>query len=94
MGKLLSGVEEWLRHHIHDRPQEQQRVLSLKLRGFYQYFALWHALAKLGTVRDEVRRLWRAALQRRSQRGRLIWEAWQQKPWFALPQPRILHRTV
>ena len=94
VGKFLGGVKEWLKHHIHDRPQEQQRMLSLKLQGLYQYFALWHTLAKLGTVRDEVRRLWRAALQRRSQRGRLTWEAWQQKPWFALPQPRILHRTV
>jgi hypothetical protein len=69
-------------------------VLTQKLRGFYQYFALWHTLPKLGMVRDEVRRLWRGALRRRSQRGRLKWEDWQRKPWFALPQPKLLHRTV
>ena len=92
--KFLAGVAEWLEKHLHARPVEQQRVLGQKMRGFYQYFALWHTLAKLGTVRDEVRRLWHAALRRRSQRARLTWAEWQQKPWFKLPQPRILHRTV
>lgn len=92
--KFLAGIAEWLGKHLHARPVEQQRILEQKLRGFYQYFALWHTLAKLGTVRDEVRRLWYVALRRRSQRARLTWAEWQQKPWFVLPQPKILHRTV
>ncbi len=92
--KFLSSVAMWLHKHLHNRPSEQHRMLVQKLRGFYQYFALWHTLAKLATVRDEVRRLWLAALRRRSQRGRLTWEAWRRKEWFALPQPKILHRTV
>lgn len=92
--KFLSGVSEWLEHHRHDRPADQQRMLAQKLRGFYQYFALYHTLYKLTTVRDEVRRLWLAALRRRSQRGRLTWEEWQRMPWFVLPQPQLLHRTV
>lgn len=92
--KFLSGVKMWLRSHLHDRPAEQQQVLAQKLRGFYQYFALWHTLAKLGSVYREVRRLWLWALRRRSQRGRLTWQAWERKAWFALPQPHLLHRTV
>lgn len=92
--KFLSGVKTWLQAHLHDRPTEQQQVLAQKLRGFYQYFALWHTLAKLGSVYREVRRLWLWALRRRSQRGRLTWQAWERKAWFALPQPRLLHRTV
>jgi group II intron reverse transcriptase/maturase len=92
--KFLGGVAEWLKHHLHDRPAEQQRVLAQKLRGFYQYFALYHTRPKLGTIRDEVRRLWHAALRRRSQRGRLTWEDWQRKPWFELPEPKLIHRTV
>ena len=91
---FLGGLAEWLKHHLHDRPADQQRVLAQKLRGFYQYFALWHTLPKLGTVRNEVRRLWRQALRRRSQRGRLTWEDWQRKPWFDLPRPKLLHCTV
>jgi RNA-directed DNA polymerase len=92
--KFLSGVAEWLEHHRHDRPTDQQRVLTQKLRGFYQYFALYHTLPKLGMVRDGVRQLWQAALRRRSQRGRMTWEEWQRKPWFDLPQPKLIHRTV
>ena len=94
VGKFLRGVKGWLRTHLHDRPAEQQRMLTQKLRGFYQYFALWHTLPKLGSVLREVRRHWFWALRRRGQRGKLTWEAWQRKPWYALPQPRLLHRTV
>lgn len=92
--KFLNGVGEWLRQHLHDRPSEQQRVLAQKLRGFYQYFALWHTTTKLRAIRDEVYRLWRNALRRRSQRSRLTWEEWRRKPWFDLPQPKLLHRAV
>ena len=92
--KFLSGIKEWLRAHLHDRPAEQQKVLAQKLRGFYQYFALWHTLPKLNAVYREVRRLWLWALRRRSQNGRLTWQAWQRKAWFTLPEPRLLHRTV
>jgi RNA-directed DNA polymerase len=93
--KFLGNVKQWLRTHRHDRPSEQQRVLSQKLRGYYQYFALWHTMPKLQMVAREVRRQWKATLQRRSQRGRrLTWEAWKRKAWFDLPQPRLLHRTV
>ena len=48
--KFLGGIKEWLRRHLHDNPPEQQRVLALKLRGFYQYFALWHTRLKLRAV--------------------------------------------
>ena len=94
VGKFLSGVKEWLRAHRHDRPAEQQRTLTQKLQGFYQYFALWHTVPKLGNVLREVRRLWLWALRGRGQRRRLTIEAWQRKPWYPLPQPRLLHRTV
>ena len=46
--KFLSGIKTWLQHHLHDRPAEQQRVLTQKLRDFYQYLALYHTLPKLG----------------------------------------------
>ncbi len=92
--KFLSAVDEWLHQHLHDRPSEQQRALAQKLRGFYQYFALWHTTTKLWAIRDQVYRLWLTALRRRSQRGRLTWTEWQRKPWFDLPQPKLLHRSV
>jgi RNA-directed DNA polymerase len=92
--KFLAGIKEWLRAHLHDRAAEQQKVLAQKLRGFHQYFALWHTLQKLHAVYREVRRLWLGALRRRSQCGRPTWQEWQRKSWFTLPEPRLLHRTV
>ena len=92
--KFLSGVKEWLGQHLHDRPSEQQRVLTQKLRGFYQYFALWHTTNKLRTVQIEVQRLWFAALRQRGQKNKLTWEEWRRKPWFALPEPTVIHRMV
>lgn len=92
--KFLQGIKDWLRQHLHDRPREVQRVLALKLRGFYQYFALWHTTTKLRAVWEQVKRLWFTALRRRGQRGQMTWEEWRRKPWADLPQPRVLHRAV
>ena len=92
--KFTAGTKEWLERNLHARPMEQARVLEQKLRGFYQYFALWHTTVKLGRVRAEVLRQWARALGRRSQRERRTQAAWAARPWFHLPRPTVLHRTV
>jgi len=92
--KFLASVKQWVRQHLHDRPTEQQRALAQKLRGFYQYFALWHTMPKLRGVQQEVYRQWTWALGRRSQRGRRAQAQWTAKPWFTLPEPKVLHARV
>lgn len=92
--KFMAETKQWLQRNLHLPPAEQRRVLAQKLRGFYQYFALWHTTTKLRTVQQEVYRLWARALGRRSQRGQQTRAAWAQRPWFDLPQPKILHPTV
>ncbi|BAS27397.1 RNA-directed DNA polymerase [Limnochorda pilosa] len=92
--KFLAEVKEWLRQHMHDRPQDQQGALARKLQGFYQYFSLWRTYRKLSVVRREVLRLWKRILERRSQRGARTWARWERHPWFTLPVPKLLHRTV
>lgn len=92
--KFLAGVKEWIRQHMHDRPQDQQAELTRKFQGFYQYFALWYTTRKLYVVMQEVRKLWKRVLERRSQRGTRTWALWTRHPWFTLPQPKLLHRTV
>jgi hypothetical protein len=92
--KFLANVKEWIHQHMHDRPQDQQATLTQKLRGFYQYFALWHTTRKLHGVMQEVLKLWRHALERRSQRGTRTWTRWKRHPWFTLPEPRLMHRSV
>jgi RNA-directed DNA polymerase len=92
--KFTTDVKGWLRGHMHDRPMEQQRVLAQKVRGFYQYFALWHTTRKLRAVRREILRLWARALGRRSQRGKRAQAEWTNRPWYTLPEPTVLHTQV
>jgi RNA-directed DNA polymerase len=93
--KFLTATKEWIRRH-RDRltPEEQQQALSRRLRGFYQYFALWHCVRKLTYVHREVLRAWRTQLRHRSQRSPQAWAYWRRQPWFCLPTPKLLHPTV
>ena len=92
--KFLAGTKEWLGQHMHDRPQDQQDALERKLRGFYQYFALWYTTRKLHGVQREMLKLWKHTLEQRSQRGERTWARWTRYPWFHLPEPTVLHRAV
>lgn len=87
--RFLASVKEWLRRHLHRSPWLHQRVLSAKLRGFFQYFKLRHCRRSLEAVRRLLFRYWARALRRRSQRGRRLWWyiLWR-KPWFDLPRVR------
>ncbi len=69
--KFLAKSKEWLRQRRHGMEEDQQKQLTLMLRGFYQYFGLHHCSPKLRDVRLEVVRQWVHILRRRSQRHRL-----------------------
>ena len=94
VAKFLAEVKEWLRKHWHDRPQDQQRALAQKLLGLYQYFALWFATPKLRMVHHEVLKYWFWKLRRQSQTADHTWTKWERRPWFRLPEPKLLHRGV
>lgn len=92
--KFLDRTQQWLRDHLHWRRRDQQRELAMRLRGFYQYFALTHTLPKLFLVLGEVRRQWRRAIRRCGQRSRSHWVYLETRSWFELPHPKLLHPTV
>ena len=93
--KFLAKAKEWLKRHMHWKRQDQQRQLTMMLRGFYQYFGLYHCKPKLDGIRREVERQWARTLRRRSQRHRLYWCYLKSQPWFVLPYAdSTLHRTV
>jgi len=93
--KFLAKTKEWLKRHMHWKRQDQQRQLTMMLRGFYQYFGLYHCKPKLDGIRREVERQWARTLRRRSQRHRLYWCYLKSQPWFVLPYAdSTLHRTV
>jgi RNA-directed DNA polymerase len=93
--KFLAKTKEWLKQHMHWKRQDQQKQLTMMLRGFYQYFGLYHCKPKLDGIRREVERQWARRLRRRSQRHRLYWCYLKSQPWFQLPYAvSTLHRTV
>ena len=93
--KFLAKSKEWLRQHRHWKRQDQQKQLTMMLRGFYQYFGLHHCKPKLDGVHREVQRQWARTLRRRSQRHRLYWSYLHSQPWFELPYAvSALHATV
>jgi RNA-directed DNA polymerase len=93
--KFLAQSKEWLKQNRHWKRRDQQKQLTLMLRGFYQYFGLHHCKPKLDGVRREVQRQWARTLRRRSQRHRLYWSYLQSQSWFELPYAvSTLHATV
>jgi RNA-directed DNA polymerase len=92
--QFLARTKEWLKGHRHWKRRDQQRYLTRRLDGFYQYFALHHCKPKLDWVRCEVQRQWMRALRRRSQRHRLFWSHLKSRAWFELPYAETRHPTV
>jgi group II intron reverse transcriptase/maturase len=92
--KFLARTKEWLSEHRHWKRRDQQRQLTMMLRGFYQYFGLHHCKPKLDAVRHELQLQWIRVLRRRSQRHRLFWSYLNNSAWFELPYAETRHATV
>jgi len=91
---FLARTKEWLSGHRHWKRRDQQRYLTMMLRGFYQYFGLHHCKPKLDMVRREVQLQWIRVLRRRSQRHRLFWCYLMNCAWFELPYAELRHTTI
>ena len=93
--KFLDKTHEWLKVHMHWKRRDQQKQLTIRLRGFYQYFSLHHCQPKLEWVLEETKMQWIRTLRRQSQRHRLYWSYLQSRSWFELPYPpKTLHPEV
>lgn len=93
--KFLAKTKEWLKRHIHWKRRDQQRQLTVMLRGFYQYFGLHHCKPKLDGIRHAVQQQWIRTLRRQSQRHRLYWSYLNSRAWFELPYAvSTLHTSV
>lgn len=73
----VKAIAEWCRRNSHQPLRQQHRTLNLKLRGHYAYYGVTGNARWLDRFRREVRRVWRQALARRSQKG-LTWERFDQ----------------
>jgi group II intron reverse transcriptase/maturase len=93
--RFLDRTNEWLKKHIHWRRADQRSQLTVMLNGFYQYFGLTHCKSKLDDIHYEVKRQWRRAIKRQSQRHYVFWSYLNSKSWFSLPYAKKgLHPTV
>jgi len=85
---------EWCRVHRHWSVEVQHQQLSAKLRGHDAYYGITGNSRALKRLRWVVKRAWRRALYRRSQRG-LTWDRFYKLlERYPLPKPRIVHSWV
>ncbi len=91
MRAKLRSVKAELRRRWHLPIPEQGRWLASVLTGHYRYYAVPDNIRALQAFREAVIRLWRKALQRRSQRTRITWERMRRIATRWLPTPAIQH---
>jgi RNA-directed DNA polymerase len=87
----LKAIKMELRRRWHDPLPEQARWLQSVLRGHYQYYGVPMNRWALETFRYRVIGLWKRALERRSQKGRITWVRMGRLARQWLPYPRICH---
>jgi RNA-directed DNA polymerase len=98
MGKRVSrfvkAIWQWCRHKRHEPLREQHKALCVKLRGYYQYYAVRHNSRALNDVLYHVKRAWQYWLSKRSHRGIVIWDYFERYliKKYPLPRPRIIHQ--
>lgn len=91
--RFLKSLWRWVRYNRHLPLKEQQRMLSIKLCGHYQYYGISGNSRALSTVLYHARRYWRYWLSRRSHKGNINWEKFLDSIMdkFPLPKPKIIH---
>ncbi len=93
--RSLRRIREWCSTHRHLDVEAQHRALAAKMRGHYAYFGVTPNFDAISRFAQEVRKIWRKWLSRRSQRAYLSWVAMDRLlQRFPLPPPRIVHRRV
>jgi len=91
MRAKLKELRVELRRRRHQSIPEQGRWLASVVRGHLAYYAVPGNIDAVSAFRDQVRRHWREALRRRSQRSRLTWERFGRIAARWLPPARIVH---
>jgi group II intron reverse transcriptase/maturase len=89
--RAIVAVREWCKKHRHNEIEEQWKRLVAKLKGYFQYFGLTDNGRALKAYAREVRKAWRVALSRCSQRG-MTWARYERLlQRYPLPQPICVH---
>jgi RNA-directed DNA polymerase len=94
MHAKLKSLQEELRRRMHEAVHDVGRWLKQVLQGHYRYYGVPRNYAMLDLFRDRVRWIWRRALNRRGQKGRVgetrmtrIAACWLPRPRISQPYP-------
>ena len=91
----LKAITEWCKKNRHKPVKQQQETLTSKLRGHYQYYGINGNYRSLSNYLHEVKKTWRKWLNRRTRKGRMNWDAFNDfLKSFPLPNPKIAHSNV
>ena len=88
----LTAIAEWCQENRHEPVDEQQKTLNAKLRGHYQYYGRPTNYRSLRKFYQEVCRIWKKWLSRRTRGNGMTWETFKAiLRRHPLMRPRILH---
>ncbi len=92
LARALKKVGDWCRRNRHAPIQEQYDHLQRKLQGHYSYYGITGNYNMLATFRNQVIRIWKVWLSRRSNNGWVSWEKLRLLlERFSLAPPRVVH---
>jgi group II intron reverse transcriptase/maturase len=89
--RKLKELKNELRKRMHASIPSQGAWLRRGLQGYFNYFAVPTNLETLRKFRTQVARHWQRTLSRRSQKGRVLWDAMQRRVDRWLPPVQQLH---
>lgn len=89
----LRIMNRWCRQHRHYPIDFQYEKLCQKIKGHYAYYGITGNMRGLQRYRNEVRRIWKKWLCRRSWKKRLNWERFNQftTQHCPLPPAKVVH---
>jgi len=93
LARALVAVKDWCRTYRHQPLLAQHARLSAKLIGHYAYYGITGNMRQLQRYLQQVTRIWKKWLERRTRSKRLPWDRFcaflERHP---LPQAKIIHR--
>lgn len=92
LSRSLKAIYQWCKRNRHRPLEEQQRVLSRKMRGHYAYYGITGNAMSLGGFQRMVHRIWRKWLGRRRRDGDITWDHYNRLlRRYPLPPARVVH---
>jgi RNA-directed DNA polymerase len=93
LARALAAVNDWCRNNRHRLLRWQHDRLSAKLQGHFAYYGITGNIRQVNRYRQQVTKLWRKWLERRTRAKRLTWARFNAfLVRHPLPRAMIVHR--